>query len=162
MKTYTVLYAEDVPHYGSHDIEAENDQAAIKAAIALHERGDISLNEAAWDSTVCARIVHIEDPDGRMIAADKPLDDYSLRGGGDADRLRCEAAEEMLDVLLRADNPHWVANAALTDDIEALRNICLYHADWWNNRAWPAIVKAFGGDEDAALKRLLSSEGRHD
>jgi hypothetical protein len=73
MKTYTVLYAEDVPHYGSHDIEAENDQAAIEAAVALHARGDVSLNEAAWDSTVCARIVHIEDPDGNIIEKDKPL-----------------------------------------------------------------------------------------
>ena len=25
MKTYTVHYAEDVPHYGSAEIEAEND-----------------------------------------------------------------------------------------------------------------------------------------
>jgi hypothetical protein len=72
------------PHYGSHAIEAENDQAAIEAAIALHERGDVSLNEAAWDSTVCARIVHIEDPDGNILTQDKPLDDYVLRRSGDA------------------------------------------------------------------------------
>jgi hypothetical protein len=35
----------------------------------------------------------------------------------------------------------------------------LIPADWWNDRAWPAIVKAFGGDETAALKLLLSDEG---
>ncbi len=29
MKTYTVLYAVDVPHYGSHEIQAQNDDAAI-------------------------------------------------------------------------------------------------------------------------------------
>jgi hypothetical protein len=95
-----------------------------------------------------------------IIEKAKPLDDYFLRGGGDADRLLCDAAEDMLDALQRADNPHWVANAAITDDIEALRNICLYYANWWNVRAWPTVVKAFGGDEDAALKRLLSSQGR--
>jgi hypothetical protein len=37
MKTYTVLYAEDVPHYGFHDIEA---------AVALHKRGGVALDEA--------------------------------------------------------------------------------------------------------------------
>jgi hypothetical protein len=84
MKTYTVLYAEDVPLYGLHAIEAENDQAALEAAIALHKRGDVSFNEAAWDSTVCARIVHIEDPDGTILERDKPLDDYVLRRSGDA------------------------------------------------------------------------------
>jgi hypothetical protein len=62
MKTYSVLYAEDVPHYGFHDIEAENDQAAIEAAIALHKRGGVSLSEAHWDSSVCARI-------GRQLSA---------------------------------------------------------------------------------------------
>jgi len=123
MKTYTVLYAQDVPHYGFHNIEAENDQAAIEAAIALHERGDLSLTEAAWDSTVCARIVHIEDPDGNILEKDKPLDEYFLRGGGEADRLLCDAAEDMLGALQYADNPYWVANAAITEDIEALRKI---------------------------------------
>jgi hypothetical protein len=160
MKTYTVLYAEDVPRYGSHDIKAENDEAAIEAAVAFYQRGAVTLTEGGWDSTFSARIVHIEDPDGRMIAEDKPLDDYFLRGGGDADRLLCDAAKDMLNALLLADNPHWVANAAITDDIEALRKICLYYADWWNDRAWPTIVRAFGGDEAAALNLLLSSHGR--
>ena len=123
MKTYTVLYAEDVPHYGFHDIEAENDQAAIEAAITLHKRGEVSLPEAHWDSTVCARIVHIEDPDGNIIVDDKPLDDYFIRGGGQADRLLCDTAEDMLAVLEYAieteqgnwdgqdEEPNWLRQA---------------------------------------------------
>jgi hypothetical protein len=108
MKTYKVLYAEDVPHYGYHDIEAEDDQAAIEAAVAFHESGDVSLYEAAWDSSVCARIVHIEDPDGNIIAEDKPLDDYFLRGGGQADRLLCDAAENLFKALKKiAVTPLW-------------------------------------------------------
>ena len=34
MKTYSVLYAEDVPHYGTAEIEAENDAEAIAKAKA--------------------------------------------------------------------------------------------------------------------------------
>ena len=32
MKTYTVIFAEDVPHYGTAEIRAGNDADAIKAA----------------------------------------------------------------------------------------------------------------------------------
>ncbi|MCL5670811.1 MAG: hypothetical protein M1423_05865 [Acidobacteria bacterium] len=35
MKTYTVLYAEDVPHYGTAEIEAENDAEAIARASTI-------------------------------------------------------------------------------------------------------------------------------
>jgi hypothetical protein len=34
MKTYTVIFAQDVPHYGSVEIEAKNDEAAIRRAKA--------------------------------------------------------------------------------------------------------------------------------
>jgi hypothetical protein len=46
----------------------------------------------------------------------------------------------------------WVCNAAITSDIEALRRICLEHADWWNNQAWPAL-KATGVTEKDLPKR---------
>jgi hypothetical protein len=59
----------------------------------------------------------------------------------------------LLHALAAAHNPHWVHNAAITQDIEALRRICLYHAHWWNHTAWPAIVAA-AGSEDAALALL--------
>jgi hypothetical protein len=58
--------------------------------------------------------------------------------------------QQFLEVLGQAHNPHWVHNAAITNDIEALRRICLYYSTWWNDTAWPAIV-ALHGDEAKAL-----------
>jgi hypothetical protein len=106
MKTYTVLYAEDVPHYGAHDIKAENDQAAIAAAAALHQIGGVSLTEANWRGAFCARIVHIADPDGNLIEVDRPLDDYFVRRGGRAAWLLCEVAADLFTALKKiADTP---------------------------------------------------------
>jgi hypothetical protein len=99
MKTYTVLYAEDVPHYGAHEIQAENDAGALDAAIGLHKRGGVTLDDAQWSGAVCARIVHIADEDGHIIEEDRPLDDYFLGTGGTAARLLCDAAAEMLNAL---------------------------------------------------------------
>jgi len=102
MKTYSVLYAEDVSHYGSTDIAAENDAEAIAIAKGI---SDDDLCNIALDpdhgSRFCKRIVHILDPDGEYIAADIPLDGYTLIHGQDK-RLLCEAAETMLLVLERA------------------------------------------------------------
>jgi len=97
MKTYSVLFAEDVPHYGVAQIEAEDDAAALEAAKAY----DISevTNDPEWENSVSKRIVHIEDPEGHTVAYDVPLDGYSLRSGGDKDRLLCDAAADMLEAL---------------------------------------------------------------
>jgi hypothetical protein len=76
LKTYTVLLAEDVPHYGSTDIEAEDDAGAIKIAKALDISGICC--EASWDAPVCRRIVRIEDSKSHIIATDLALDDYVL------------------------------------------------------------------------------------
>lgn len=76
MKTYSVLFAEDVPHYGSVEIEAENDAGALEAA-----RGyDLSevTTDPEWENSVCKRIVHIEDAEGNTIFHDVPLDNYAL------------------------------------------------------------------------------------
>lgn len=102
MKTYTVLYAVDVPHYGSHEIQAQNDDAAIEAAIALHKQGSVTFNDPQWSSSVCARIVQIEDEAGAIIDEDRPIDDYFLRSGGAKARLLCDHAEEMLKMLQEA------------------------------------------------------------
>jgi hypothetical protein len=99
LKTYSVLFAEDVPHYGCVDIEAANDAAAIAAAKAFNVR-DVT-DDPAWSSTVCVRIVHIEDEQGNIVASDVPLDDFHLRNGGDADRRLCEAAPKLLAALTR-------------------------------------------------------------
>lgn len=97
MKTYTILFAEDVPHYGFAEIEAEDDAAALEAA-KTYDLAEVTI-DPEWENSVCKRIVHIEDPAGNTIAYDEPLDDYSLRAGGDNDRLLCDAAAEMLEAL---------------------------------------------------------------
>jgi len=82
MKTYTALCAEDIPHYGSTDIEAENDADAIRIANAL-DIGGICV-EASLNAPVCRRIVHIEDSRRNIIAGDIALDGYRLCNRRDA------------------------------------------------------------------------------
>ena len=144
MKTYTVIFAEDVPHYATAEIRAANDADAIKAAKA-YDRDALFL-EPEWQNAVCRRIVEIcDDETGKTVALDIAVDDYFLRNGGERERILCDAAPELLAVLEEAKSASWVCNAALTTDIEALRKICLEYADWWNGRAWPAIEKAKAG-----------------
>jgi len=97
MKTYTVLFAEDVPCYGTAEIEAENDDAALEAAKA-YDQGDVA-KEPEWSYAGCLRIIHIEDPEGRLLYEDIHLDDWHFRHGGEKDRLLCDAAAEMLEAL---------------------------------------------------------------
>lgn len=96
MKTYSILFAEDVPHYGFAEIEAENDAAALAAA-RDYDLCEVTI-DAEWENSVCKRIVHIEDPTGKTVFYDIPLDDYFLRCGEKARRL-CDAAAEMLEAL---------------------------------------------------------------
>jgi len=108
MKKYTALFAIDVPHYGFHDIEAEDDQAAITGAESLFKADTVEYPDPEWANAVCARIVHIADPDGRVIAYDKPLDPCFVRCGGEADRLLCDNAAAMLAALKEiAKTPLW-------------------------------------------------------
>ena len=74
MKTYTVLYAEDVPHYGTREFDAADDTLAIERARAITP-GAMSnyTNDPDYNNTRCRRIVHIEGPDG-IIAEFIPLD----------------------------------------------------------------------------------------
>lgn len=142
---YSVLFAEDVPHYCTAEIEADSAEEAIKRAKAHPNTSDLAFDDADWSNPVCFRIVHIEDAEGQIVTADVSLDDFFLRGGGDADRRLCDNAEDMLKALEAGHSRDWVCNAAITEDIEALRKICLAHADWWNNIAWPLIRKVKGG-----------------
>ena len=137
MKTYSVLYAEDVPHYATFEIEADDDGEALERSKS-HDYGDAAL-EAEWNNPVCKRIVHIEDPEGKIVGNDIALDNTFLRDGGEPDRKLCEAAASLLQALKLARNPHWVHNAGITVDIDALRKICIYYSDWWNTQAWPLI-----------------------
>lgn len=132
MKSYSVLFAEDVPHYGFAEIEAEDDAAALEAA-RDYDLSEVTI-DPEWENSVCKRIVHIEDPAGNTIAYDVPLDNYSLRAGGEKDRLLCDAAPEMLEALELCEDV--LADLARLDDgtpsISAL------------NMARAAITKAKG------------------
>lgn len=140
MKTYSVLFAEDVPHYGATEIEAEDDAAALEAAKAY----DFSsvTTDPEWENSVSKRIVYIEDPDGNTICHDLPLDDYDLRHGGDKQRLLCDAAADMLAALQLCEEV--LSDLARLDDgtpsVSAL------------NAARAAIAKAVGGATDDPLQ----------
>jgi hypothetical protein len=120
MKTYIVLYAEDVPHYGTAEVEAENDADAIAKASAITDE-DLgnTANDPAHCSSVCKRIVHIQDADGNDIAHDLSLDAYTLIHGEDKRRL-FEAGPALLKALETiAAIPLWgepIADQALKDE----------------------------------------------
>jgi hypothetical protein len=101
MKTYSVLFAEDVPHYGTAEIEAKDDAAALEAA-KVYDLSEVTL-DPEWENSVCKRIVYIEDQEGNTIFHDVPLDDYDLRHGGDKERALCDAAQDMLGALEAAE-----------------------------------------------------------
>jgi hypothetical protein len=103
MKTYTVLFAEDVPHYGVAEIKAENDAAAITLA-KDYDLSEVTI-DAEWENSVCRRIIRIEDSEGTILAEDLSLDNCFLRYGGDADRILCDAAPRLLEAL------QWICDA---------------------------------------------------
>ncbi len=83
MKTYTVLFAQDVPHYGQVEITATGDEEALAKARLYWKRvqGDKEpwpLYDAQHDTAILDRIVEINDETGRQIAADIRLDTYHL------------------------------------------------------------------------------------
>jgi hypothetical protein len=81
MKTYTVLYAADVPHYATFEVQAVTAEDAIRAAKTYIKGPDVFLQDPDWDNTILQRIVHIEDASGIAVANDIPLDNYVLQGG---------------------------------------------------------------------------------
>ena len=93
MKTYTVLFAEDVPHYGTAEIEAEDDNAALEAAKA-YDLSEVT-NDPSWEYSACKRIVNIEDPQGNIVFEEVALDDCFLRYGGEKERVLCDGAADM-------------------------------------------------------------------
>jgi hypothetical protein len=131
MKTYTVLFAEDIPHYGSTDIEAADDTHALAIAESLDMIG--LYYEGSWDGAVCKRIVSIEDSSGVAIANDIPLDNYFLRNGGQADRSLCEAAPDLLEVV------RYTTQVLSDFTPDALRNLGL---DALFEKACSAVTKA--------------------
>lgn len=123
MKTYSVLFALEVPHYGCVEIEAADDAAALDAAKQL-DPSDYT-DDPHWNGAVGRRIVHIEAPDGRIVANDIFLDfDFMLRHG-DSSAL-VQAAVPVLKTALQriAAIPLWgepIADPDLRADL-ALRS----------------------------------------
>ena len=109
MKTYTILFAEDVPCYGTVEIEAENDAAALDAAKA-YDLTEVTT-DPEWENSVSKRIVHIEDAEGNTLFHDVPLDNYTLC-------LESERAE-MLEALELAEHylsRFWAVSIKKQDD----------------------------------------------
>ena len=77
MKTYSVLFAQDVPHYGVAHIEANDDAAALEADKA-YDLSEVAT-DPEWENSVCKRIVYIEDQEGNTIINDVPLDNCDLQ-----------------------------------------------------------------------------------
>jgi len=77
MKTYSVLYAEDVPHYAAVEIQADDTEHAITAARARHT-GDLDFDSPDWENPILRRIVSIEDANCIGVAGDIPLDGQQL------------------------------------------------------------------------------------
>lgn len=132
-KTYSVLYAEDVPHYGTLEIEAATDAQAIAAAKTI---GTDPLRNTTTDpdffNTVCKRIVHIEDEDGETIAENIPLDDFHLCKADESRRRKIDAAQEMFDALEAQDmaecDPEAARRKGYFDHARALRKAALSKA----------------------------------
>jgi len=101
MTTYTVLFAEDVPHYGFADIEADNAQDAIaKAKAYWEEHAEYTpTDDPDWNNTVCQRIVSISAGDQVEITRDIRLDDHYLGMASDAELRVRDAAPRLLAAL---------------------------------------------------------------
>jgi hypothetical protein len=100
MRTYTALFAVDVPHYGTHQITADNPADAIAQAKKL-DPADL-CDDPDWSNSACSRIVSIRDDiDGRTVAEGVALDGAFLRYGGEPARLLCDAALELREALER-------------------------------------------------------------
>ena len=97
MKAYSVLYAEEVPHYGVAEIEAKDDAAALEVAKA-YDFSDVAL-DAEREYSGCRRIIHIEDPNGNILHEDVPLDDWSIRYGDEKEQRLWDAAPQLLKAL---------------------------------------------------------------
>jgi len=97
MKTYTIIYAQDIPHYGCVELEAESDEKIVEAARAYWEATELDpVDDPDWSNPVSKRIVEITDEAGGTIAHDVRLDNYSLERGTDEEIAIRDAAPELL------------------------------------------------------------------
>ena len=111
MKTYTVLYAEDVPHYALGEVEARGPKGAIAKARKL-DTETFTAYDPDWSGAVSRRIVSIEDPDGHVVAQDIPLDNFVLHNADTDKRLKLDAAEAMFEALCAQEMAEFDPEAA--------------------------------------------------
>lgn len=101
MKKYEITYAQDIPHYGTVELEAENDAVKIDAAKAYWAETALDpVDDPNWNNPVRKRIVIIRDEAGNEIANDVCCDDFSLEHITDEEVNIREAAGEMLAMLV--------------------------------------------------------------
>ena len=91
MKTYQILYAEDVPHYAIGEIKARGPKDALAKARKV-DTDTFTALDPDWSNPVCRRIVGDKATGLRFFAAG------GLHGDGSVGRIH-----QNLDVLLRAD-----------------------------------------------------------
>lgn len=129
MKIYSVLYAEEVPYYGTTEIEAQNDAEAVGKAIAISDENLSGTTiDPEFGNSVCKRIVYIQDAEGNDVARDLSLDAYTLIHGEDKRRL-CDAAEAMFEALEAQEmaefDPEASRRKGYFDNARALREAAL-------------------------------------
>jgi hypothetical protein len=101
MKKYEITYAQDVPHYGTIELEAATDAEIVEAAKAYWTATDLDpVDDPDWSNPVCKRIVVIRDEAGNEVANDVRCDDYNIEYVTDEEVNIREAASEMLDMLV--------------------------------------------------------------
>jgi hypothetical protein len=76
MPKFNFLIGHDVPHYGYVEIVASDPEHALETLKAkpLHEILDNAVTDPAWDSSICARIVNMQDEEGESFFEDTALD----------------------------------------------------------------------------------------
>jgi hypothetical protein len=77
MKTYTALYAENVPHLGCVDFQTEDALDAVDKVRRINFE-QVTTN-TDWNNTVFRRIVEITDEDENIVAEFIPLGALPVR-----------------------------------------------------------------------------------
>ena len=77
MNRYQVLYAEDVPHYTTVEIEARTNEEAI--AKAKNFAPDQAPTNPDWHHASARRLVEVTDEDENIVAEFIPLSSSSSR-----------------------------------------------------------------------------------
>jgi len=76
MPKFNVIVAHNVPNYGTLEIDARDPDHALEV-LKKKDMSDIldkAVFEPAWDSSICARIVYMEDEQGNVFHEDTALD----------------------------------------------------------------------------------------